>query len=224
VSKIIYAHSYFTTSPYATAVALRKEVKAKITEKNIGYWMSEYCILGDNAGEINGNGRDLGINPALYVARVIHNDLVNANASSWQWWTAVSAYNYKDGLIYIDKNKSDGEYYPSKILWALGNFSRFIRPGDIRIAASIPSIADTADSFLISAFRDKTAKKIVIVAVNSGIQPRDIKIDLKNSQVNQLRTYITSESGDLKPGKSFYIKDTFSVPARSVVTFISGND
>lgn len=44
--------------------------------------MSEYCILGDNGGEINGNGRDMGIDPALYLARVIHNDLTIANASA----------------------------------------------------------------------------------------------------------------------------------------------
>jgi hypothetical protein len=224
VSKNIDAHSYFTTSPYATAVALRKEVKAKIAEKNIGYWMSEYCILGDNAGEINGNGKDLGIDPALYVARVIHNDLVNANASSWQWWTAVSAYNYKDGLIYIDKNKSDGEYQPSKILWALGNFSRFIRPGDMRIAAAMPATEDTDASLLLSAFRDKSNKKMVIVIINSDVKSRDIKLHIKNSNISQLKPYITSASGDLKPGKTFYTKDTFSVPARSIVTLISGHD
>ncbi len=29
----------------------------------------------------------------------------------------------------MDKTKEDGEFYESKLLWALGNFSRFIRPG-----------------------------------------------------------------------------------------------
>jgi len=49
-------------------------------------------------------------------------------------------------------------------------------------------------------------------------------LNIKNSNISHLKPYITSDSGDLKPGKSFYIKDTFFVPARSVATFISGND
>ncbi len=65
--------------------------------------MSEYCILGSY-----GPGRDLGIDPALYVARTIHFDLTRANAAAWQWWTAVSTEDYKDGLIYTDfKNAGD---------------------------------------------------------------------------------------------------------------------
>jgi O-glycosyl hydrolase len=218
VSHHIDAHSYFTTSPYADAVALRKKLRDKIAEAKASYWMSEYCILGDNAGEINGNGRDLGIDPALYVARVIHNDLVNANASAWQWWTAVSAYDYKDGLIYIDKNKTDGQYYPSKILWALGNFSRFIRAGFERISISSPGLSDTDNSLLMSAFRDKENKKMVVVIINSDVKEKKIKLDLKNTNISQFRPYITSESGNLKPGKSVNAKDIFTVPARSVVT------
>ena len=36
----------------------------------------------------------------------------------------------------MDVNKKDGEYYESKMLWALGNFSFFIRPGAERVAVS----------------------------------------------------------------------------------------
>ena len=36
---------------------------------------------------------------ALYMARVIHYDLTLAHASSWQWWLAISPYDYKDGLV-----------------------------------------------------------------------------------------------------------------------------
>lgn len=94
VSKTIAAHSYFTTSPAARSLAARKELFEQISEfPGLEYWQSEYCILGDNAGEINGQKRDLGIDAALYVARVIHDDLTTANASAWQWWTALSAYD-----------------------------------------------------------------------------------------------------------------------------------
>ena len=81
----------------------------------------------------------------------------------------------------------------------MGNFSRFIRPGDMRITASI---TDTDASFLISAFRDKSNKKMVIVIINSDVKSREIKLDIKKSNISQLKPYITSDSGNSKPAKA----------------------
>lgn len=112
----------------------------------VDFWQSEYCILGENAGEIKGGGVDLGMKTAMYVANVIHTDLVNAHASSWSWWLSVSANDFKDGLIYIfnkdqkgekDVNKYDADLFDSKLLWTLGNYSRFIRPNMQRIEVNI---------------------------------------------------------------------------------------
>src|SRR5690606_196123 len=61
------------------------------------YWVTEYCILGDL-----GPGRDLTIDSGLHVARTIHFDLTAAEATAWQWWLAMSKYDYKDGLLYTD--------------------------------------------------------------------------------------------------------------------------
>lgn len=93
-------------------------------------WQTEYCVMDGPNGE-GGNGRDLTMNTALNVARVIHYDLTLASVSAWQWWTAVSEADYKDGLIYTDwLQPGDAEtIYPSRLLWTLGNYSRFIRPG-----------------------------------------------------------------------------------------------
>lgn len=35
------------------------------------------------------------------MARVIHYDIVVGGASSWQWWLAISPYDYKDGLVCV---------------------------------------------------------------------------------------------------------------------------
>ncbi|WP_460503151.1 glycoside hydrolase, partial [Hymenobacter agri] len=152
MARTIAGHSYFTTSPYAQAVATRQQLAAKVASvPGLNFWQSEYCILGDNAGEINGGPRDLGMKPALYLARAIHTDLAVANAAAWQWWLAVSPYDYKDGLVYVDQNKTDGNFYPSKMLWALGNYSRFVRPGAVRLPAQPETATDTAP--LVSAYR-----------------------------------------------------------------------
>lgn len=222
VSKHIDGHSYFTTSPYAKSVALRKQLKAEVASANISYWMSEYCILGDNNGEINGNDRDLGINSALYMAKVIHSDLVNANATSWQWWTAVSAYNYKDGLIYIDKNKTDGNFYQSKMLWGLGNFSWFIKPGFHRIEAFSPWLSEKDTLLLVSAYQNKTNNNLVVVVINSDVKPITVRLNIKNTSIQQLKAYVTSATQNLKPGVKADNNGFYTIPARSIVT-LTGN-
>ena len=75
---------------------------------------------------------------ALYVARIIHHDIVYAGARSWQWWRAIGG-DYKDGLIreYTDPDLQDGRVEDSKLMWILGNYSRFIRPGAVRMLSLI---------------------------------------------------------------------------------------
>lgn len=213
VSHTIAAHSYFTTSPLASSVKARKALADTIAQvKGLNFWQSEYCILGDNGGEINGNKRDLGINAALYLASVIHTDLAVANASAWQWWTALSAYDYKDGLIYVDKNKTDGNFYSSKMLWALGNYSRFVRPGAVRVAANVSS--GSINHLLVSAF--KKGKALTLVIVNPSADAVTIKLNVGAAKVQFASSYLTSQNAELQAGK---ISGSSSViPARSVVT------
>jgi hypothetical protein len=149
VKNVILGHSYFTTWPVDKQVLSRKLIAAEVKQKpGLKYWQSEYCIL-ENPGQTeipggSGGGRDLGIQTALFVARLIHNDIAVANAASWQWWTSLTRVDYKDGLIYLDDGKSnggtspeyvkhDGQFHDSKLLWALGNYSLFVRPGMLRM-------------------------------------------------------------------------------------------
>lgn len=221
VGKVISGHSYFTTSPFSDAVAKRRQLAAKVASvEGLRFWMSEYCILGDNAGEIRGNGRDLGIDPALYMARVIHNDLVVANATAWHWWLAVSPYDYKDGLIYVDKEKTDGNFYESKLLWALGNYSRFIRPGAVRITAQSPELGEAASSLLFSAYIHPQDKQVVSVIINSGITPVSVQLAFDQLQVGNLQLYHTSQTENLKAGNEVAAGSHFVVPARTITTVV----
>jgi len=214
VSQTIASHSYFTTSPFADAVALRTEVKDSIDRyKGLEYWQSEYCILGDNAGEINGNKKDIGMGSALYVAKVMYEDLVAANASAWQWWTAISAYNYKDGLIYIDKNKSDGNFSDSKMLWAMGNYSRFIRPGMKKIEVNVAPVQDV----YVSGFINENTKQLVCVLVNAGNTAQTISFDASH-QHKRMVFYKTDSSENLVKHET--IGTPLQLPAQSIITVI----
>ncbi|MDB5149666.1 MAG: xylanase [Mucilaginibacter sp.] len=214
VAQIISAHSYFSTSPMASAIKNRKALADSVaTIKGLDFWQSEYCILGDNAGEIDGNKRDLGIDAALYLASVIHTDLTAVNASAWQWWTAISAYDYKDGLIYIDKNKTDGNFYASKMLWAMGNYSRFIKPGAIRVDAEVSASAE-GKPVLVSAF--KNGKALTVVIINPNTNDVTTALNLNNGKAQLTSSYLTSQTDELKAGKITGDKNV--IPARSIVT------
>jgi O-glycosyl hydrolase len=198
----------------ATAIKARKALADSVAAvKGLDFWQSEYCILGDNAGEIDGNKRDLGIDAALYLASVIHTDLTAANASAWQWWTAISAYDYKDGLIYIDKNKTDGNFYTSKMLWAMGNYSRFIRPGAIRVEAEVTS-AVTVKPLLVSAF--KNGKNFTAVIINPNADDVATNLNMSNANIKLTSAYTTSQADELKAHKVTGTRNV--IPARSIIT------
>ncbi|MBB6328990.1 O-glycosyl hydrolase [Algoriphagus iocasae] len=223
VSQNISGHSYFTTSPFENAVQLRANLNNEIsTIPGLKFWMSEYCILGDNEGEINGSGRDLGIDPALYMSRVIHNDLTIANASAWHWWLAISPYNYKDGLVYVDKQEEDGNFYESKMLWALGNFSRFIRPGSKRIAVNVGNENHQSPDLLVSAYRTPASENnLVYVFVNSGIKEVQATIFENKKPVSIQQIYVTSKNKSLESVGLNESEDKVTIPARSIVTVLA---
>lgn len=219
----IAGHSYFSTSPFETMVSQRQQLAAAVSQVDgLRYWMSEYCILGDNAGEIEGNGRDLGITPALYLAKVIHADVAVANATAWHWWIAVSPYNYKDGLIYIDKQKTDGNFYKSKMLWALGNYSRFIRPGYKRVKISNADNKSLNQNFLYSAYKDPATGKFVAVVVNNNNQERSFKLKKGKAGLTALKAYVTSADKELQQ-QSLADNQVITIPARSIMTITTGD-
>ena len=223
LDKAISGHSYFTTSPYSNMVAQRQTLANAVNQvAGLRYWMSEYCILGDNAGEIEGNGRDLSITPALYLARVIHNDLTVAQATAWHWWTAISAYNYKDGLVYIDKQKEDGGFYESKMLWAMGNYSRFIRPGYTRVKIDNAQGTASTQSFMYSAYKDPATGRLITVVINSGNNATTFKLQHNGTAMTGLKAYVTSADKDLELTE-VNSNDPVTIPARSVVTIVSAN-
>ena len=238
MEKLISSHSYYTVWPVSDMISKRDAVHNKIltTDPSLKYWMTEYCILesaNDDLGD--GWGRDLTMNIALYVARLIHYDLTKAYASSWQWWTAISRADYKDGLIYLDDGtnngvrddsnpdycKNDGYIRDSKLLWALGNYSLFVRPGMKRILVSSPDILpNQGHGLLVSSFIDQAQKKIVFVVINYVASSKTIALQLKNASISTdpINMYVTSDSKSL--AKSTIINaEKITLPANSITTF-----
>ncbi|MDB4918563.1 MAG: hypothetical protein JWQ54_546 [Mucilaginibacter sp.] len=236
VTHAISAHSYFTTCPDTNLINIRQKVANRINQidPSLATWQTEFGILGNICGLYNGAPRNNGIDYGLYVAKVIHHDLTIANVVSWQWWLAMSPYNYSDALIYINApsgqinvpgSKNDGEIIESKQLWALGNYSRFIRPGMKRIAAFIQGITDPVvsnDSLMISAYKDEANKKLVLVIVNPGADERILQLKGEaqpiNFKDNILNAYLTNEEFNLK--KTVISTSNIKISPKSIITLV----
>lgn len=230
VRSVICGHSYGSDSP-ARLVADRQTLRKQLDKFKLDYAQTEYCIMGEQTG-MDGSGQDLGIDPALWLARVVHFDLTVANAISWSWWLAISPYDYKDGLVYCDKNDTDGNYYQSKMLWALGNFSRFIRPGMKRLVlenADMQLAGKPSDQLLISAFFSPDTGQTVMVFVNSSQSSQPVKLELVNLPVNvkvdKWQRFVTagndSSAGNLTLTGELATSETLTIPPRSILTIVS---
>ncbi|ANY70252.1 hypothetical protein BBD42_29925 [Paenibacillus sp. BIHB 4019] len=227
----IASHSYWSdySNPGDDRLGKLRQLLAanlKTYDEKAKYWVTEYCILGEY-----GPGRDLGMEPALHVARTIHFDLTEANAAAWQWWTAVSKVDYKDGLIYTDFSEAGDEQniLTSKIMWALGNYSKFIRPGAQRI--SLAGLDKEARSGLLgSAYVHEGEQTVTAVFVNDSEDDKRIRVSLngmdRHHSIAFMEPYITSAGRDLVRGESIPVQGDYSfeaiIPAKSVVTLTGG--
>jgi len=216
VAPKIAGHSYFTTTNdkvlNEVRIKLSNEIEKVVPE--LEFWMSEYCILGDNDG-FKGGGRDLGMKTALFVANVIHADLTIANSSAWQWWLAVSPYDFKDGLVYIDKSGTGGNIYDSKLLWVLGNWSRFVRPGAKRITVE----SGENQNAKISAFKN-TNGELIVVILNRGNNVENIHVKLAGNLKYDATIYETSENNSLSKKGNINLNKSFSIPKQSISTIV----
>jgi len=225
ISHNIAGHSYWSTDQselIPQRVALWDKIES--TSSVNGYAMTEFCIM--NYEEIQGNGRDLGISPALYMARVIHYDLTVANASAWQWWLAVSPYDYKDGLIYIDKSETDGHIYTSKMLYALGNYSRFIDKGMYRVNTSQLFGKTNTDNYtysrvMTSAFASEANDKIVVVMINYNNWEYTSSLNIGDDWKDKsMKIYRTSDTEELKLIGVQKVSDEIDLAPLSITTYV----
>ncbi|WP_462431218.1 glycoside hydrolase [Bacteroides nordii] len=251
ISRHIAGHGYFTTDPETQLLQYRSYIPELLNKFNVKYWMTEYS-LGDSFDEyVNDQwGVDLSIDYGLFVARIIHADLVVGNASAWHWWLGVTDLDYKDGLIYLKRNgnyrvayqmiddpngiapeKAYKEVYGScevvqtKLLWCLGNYSRFIRPGARRISVTSSVGTNNIRGLMISAFENSDGK-LVVVAINYSEGDQQIVFNVKLDDEFYFQPYITSDKTDdnLRPMPLIRSTERIIIPKRSVVTFVqTGN-
>jgi len=229
VPRLMAGHSYWSNTPVEAMRLNRIALRDSLAKYGVDFWQSEVCIMSNDEEIGGGHGFDRTMKTALYVARLMHHDLVYADARSWQWWRAMGG-DYKDGLLfrYTEPGAACDTIVDSRLLWAMGNYSRFIRPGAVRVDVTRTGkpaelAADSATDpygLMCSAYRNADGSMAVVV-INYGDEQTTAGI--KGIDARGWKLYRTSdvEGETLKYIGSFRNLKHLVVPARSVSTYVS---
>ncbi|GAA1167476.1 glycoside hydrolase family 30 beta sandwich domain-containing protein [Streptomyces hebeiensis] len=146
---------------------------------------------------------------ALDVGEHIHRAMVDAEFQAYVWWYIRRGYGplREDGRI-------------SKRGANMAHFSKFVRPGHVRIdTASNPQ-----PNVYTSAYRG-SGSQLVIVAINKGSSQVSQRFTLRNNTSSGVSSWLTDASRNLAPQSRINISNgafTGQLPTRSVTTFVTG--
>lgn len=219
VPKLMVGHSYWTNTPVPYMREIREQLRDTIAKYGLKFWQTELCIMGNDEEIGGGGGYDFTMKTALYVARVIHHDLVFADAESWSWWRSVGE-DYKDGLIRVFTNDhmKSGYAVDSRLMWALGNYSRFVRPGAVRYEVSSSAQFDPY-GVMCSAYRNADGKWVAVV-INYSKALQNFSLRLSEGAQRQWQMYRTSDvSGETLKPVGLFGQQTL-LPPQSITTFV----
>lgn len=203
---VITAHGY--NSPPTTPL-----------ETSLPVWMTEWADLNDNctaAWYENGAPGE-----GLTWANRIQDAFTRSNVSAFLHWIGAENGTSNSPLI----NLNGDSYVVSKRLWAFGQFSRFVRPGAVRIDA-----ASSDPLVTVSAFQNKENGVVATQVINNADTDYEVEVDLTGhgGLVSVVQPYLTNNEHDLEASSPIITlalgaatKFTSIVPARSLVSFVS---
>ena len=230
VPKLVVGHSYFTDDGDQATIAIRKHVADTTARYGVEFWQSEYSLLADGFRE-GTKARRTAMDCGLFLAKIIHQDLTVANASAWQFWNAFEPgkpdFDTRYYLISLqpNANHTNGEFFPTKNLWALGHYSLFIRPGMYRVntrRSDNLTPVEAAQKVMVSAYAGEKGK-MVVVAINYESEAQNVKLDVKNlKKETTYKRYVTTANpqDNLKPYPAGKLNQPVSLPPRSITTFV----
>lgn len=202
-----------------------QQIGARDIAKGAGkkLWMSEVDLsTGDGQ-----NHED--IRPGLSLSQRITTDIQQLESEAWLLWQAIEDEvnmspeheNGNWGLIQVDMDPADFEkvkIHKNKKYYAMGNYSKFIRPGD--------QVINSNNSNTLSAI-NKEKESLVVVYTNSTTEEKAINFDLSGFEsVNESAKaipYVTSATENLAEKSKLSVTDkklSALVQPQSITTFV----
>lgn len=173
-------------------------------------WASEV-----DASETTYNSAMTGTDGGLVLAQAIHSYLTAQNVSGFEWWELA----YYSDITPPNAGYTDSNFNPSSRYYVVGNWSKFVRPGWVRIDATVNPVSGV----YVTAFKAPDNSAYAIVAVNENGSSVDLAVSLDGfPSVASVTPTVTSESFNLTDQADVSVSGTafsYSLPATSVVTF-----
>ncbi len=150
-------------------------------------------------------------------AQNIYTGITASNLSAFLYWWGFGFNSTDNGALIHDNN---GTVIPSKRLFAMGSYSRFIHPGATRIGAT------SGDSNLETTAYSNTDGSTSIVVLNTSYNDVAASLSLQNTNIaagSVATPYITNATYNIGAQAALPISSgSFSatVPARSLVTYV----
>jgi len=221
LTSLVTTHAY-KGDPAEPDRPLNTSLKVWITEnspimKRLGMTLKWYATGEENEG--------------LTYANNLHTALVIGNVSAYVYWIGAGPSNREAPLIWIphrnESTPADAPWLvPAANYWAFVHFSRFIRPGAVRLGLGLGDAGEVSGRPLrASAFLNSDGS-VVVHVVNNGNDtvPLDLEIPKLNPrQLMRREVYLTDSNhnatqvelnGGLVSGISL-------LPPRSLVTFVA---
>lgn len=228
VQQLVAGHSYFTDAGDSNRVSIRQSLRDTANRYKVPFWQSEYSMLGDGFREQK-KGKIPAMDCALFLAKVIHTDLTVADAAAWQLWNVYEPgdadFNTRYYLIALSSNDSNtaGSFRVTKNLWALGHYSRFIRPGMQRVGISRSDKLNDVQSssgLMVSAFKNQQGR-FVLVLINYADSPVVIDCSIGNLEKKKAIIYTTTAAAEvnMQPADAGDLKKLV-IRARSINTVV----
>jgi glucuronoarabinoxylan endo-1,4-beta-xylanase len=170
------------------------------------YWQTEV-----DTGKASDDPTGDNISTALHTAQEMHNHLTLGNLNAWHYWWLWAGGT--SGLYDTDTNVW------TKRLWVMGNFSRFVRPGYMRVSTS----GSFPSGVLISAYTNQADGTVVVVAINQNGSATPVALFVSGAAPCSVTPWVTSASDNLAARSPITVSNarfTATLDAKSVTTFV----
>lgn len=164
------------------------------------------------------SGRDLGMDSAVIMADMICNDLKILDAISWTYWLAVSQYDWRDGLLYVDPSEPKPQTYTlTKRYYGYGNFTRFVKEGAVRVGTQMDR-----DKELNSIAFEQDGKLTMILVNSSAENERQVSFNIAGGDYHTMTTWLTDDEHDLEQTAqtAYSAQSAVTLPPQSVMTVV----
>jgi len=163
------------------------------------------------------------MNPdALTYAHNIHDFLTLIGGSAWFYWNLAAetangtpAPGCNDGL-------TDENYNPAKRFYAIGNYSEFVRSGQVRVSAT----TNPQNLVYVTAFLNQSTGAFEIVVINENSGSVSQTFGLSGLSAASVTPYITDPNNNLAAQAALTVSNnsfTATLTGSSVTTFVASS-